>query len=112
MSMLNEVRLIGNIGQIPELFTSASGSNILKVSLATNEVFTNKEGDKVTKTEWHNLVIFGSRAVNVSKYCVKGSKLGVNGKLTTRTYQDKAGVDKYITEVVVNEVLFLDNKAK
>lgn len=110
MSMLNEVRLIGNIGQLPELFVSESGANILKVSLATNESFTNKAGDKVTQTQWHNLVIFGTRALNVSKYCQKGSKIGVNGKLTTRTYQDKVGVDKYITEIIVSEVLFLDNK--
>ena len=111
MSMINEVRLIGNIGVLPELFVSENKKNILKVSLATNETYTNKEGNKETKTEWHNLIFFGNKALNVSKYCKKGSKIGITGKITTRVYKDKSDIDRYITEILVNEVIFLDNKS-
>lgn len=111
MSIMNEVRLIGNLGQKPELHTSDKGVKVLKLSLATNETYTDKGGNKVTKTDWHNLVLFGRRAEVVQQYCVQGSKLAVVGKLSTRTYQDKNGGDRYITEVIVNDILFLDGKA-
>ena len=111
MSLENEVRLVGHLGANPELFTAESGKKILKVSLATNETFKNDKGEKVTQTEWHNLVMFGKRAEVVAKYLNKGSHLAVDGKLKTRRYVDKAGIEKYVTEIIVNDALFLDKQS-
>lgn len=110
MSLVNEVRLIGNLGQNPELFVSEKGNKILKVSLATNETYKNDKGEKVTTTEWHNLVLFGKRAEIVAKYCHKGSRLSIQGKLTSRSFVDKNDVTRYVTEINVNDALFLDKK--
>lgn len=109
MSVVNEVRLIGNIGQELKLHTSESGVNVLKVSLATNEFYIGKNGERVSKTEWHNLVLFGKRAVNASKYCRKGSKVAINGKLTSRKYQGEDGIDRVIVEIIVEDIHFLDS---
>lgn len=108
--MQNKVILIGNLGANPELKTTQNNKNVLSIGLATNEVYKNDKDERIEKTEWHNLVFFGNRAVSLSKYCKKGSKIAIEGKLQTRTYTDKSGVDKYITEIVVNDVLFLDKK--
>ena len=87
--MVNEVRLIGNIGQIPELFTSESGVRIAKISLATNSDYKNDKGEKVKSVDWHNVVVFGNRAEALVKYTNKGAKIAVTGRLKTRTYDDK-----------------------
>lgn len=108
--MNNEVRLIGNIGQLPGIHTTESGVKIQKLSLATNDKYTNKKGEKVSKAVWHNVIIFGKLAEIVSKYCSIGSKVAINGRLTYRVYQDKDSVDRYVTEINASDVLFLDNK--
>ena len=110
MSIKNHVSLTGNVGNKPELFTSEAGKNITKMSLATNETYKNEKGEKVTTTEWHNLVLFGNRAKLAAKYLNTGSLISVHGSLRTRKYDDKQGVTKYITEIVVEDLLFLDNK--
>jgi len=107
MSVQNSVRLIGNIGQDPITKKTDTGVVILSVSLATNESYKNDKGEKITKTEWHNLVMFNKKALNIEKYCKKGSRVAVDGKLQTRVYQNKEGVDVYRTEIVVEDIYFL-----
>lgn len=111
MNISNQVQLIGHLGQNPELYTSEKGSKILKISIATNDYYTNDKGERVQQTDWHNLTIFGKRAELVNSYCVSGSKICVTGKLKTRKYTDKHSVERYITEIIVDNVLLLDKKA-
>lgn len=110
MSKTNQVQLIGRIGQKPELITTENGKIVSSFSMATTETFKNDKGEKMETTDWHNVVLFGKLAELVCKYLSKGSRLMVQGKLQTRNYTTKEGDSKYRTEVIVNEVLFLDNK--
>ena len=103
MSGINKVILIGNLGKTPELKYAAGGNAILNLSLATSETWTDKNtGQKQEKTEWHRVVLFGKLAELVSKYCNKGSKLYIEGKLQTRKWTNKEGKDQYTTEVIVS----------
>jgi single-strand DNA-binding protein len=109
MSFRNRVLLVGNLGQNPELHVSENGTKVLKVSIATNDSYKNNKGEKVTSTEWHNVVVFGNRAEVVAKYCKKGSLVGVEGSLKSRKYTTSEGVDKYVTEIMANDIIFLDS---
>ncbi len=109
-SLRNSVRLIGNLGAAPEVKNLEKGNKVAKLALATNETYTNQQGEKVTETYWHNLVAWGKTAEIAEKYLNKGSEIAIEGKLTNRSYNDKDGVKKYITEIVVNEFLMLDKK--
>jgi single-strand DNA-binding protein len=109
-SLKNSVRLIGNLGADPEVKTFEKNRKMARVNLATNETYTNSEGVKITDTCWHNLVAWGKTASFVEKYLGKGSEVAVEGKLTSRTYTDKEGNKKYITEVVVIDILMLGRK--
>ena len=109
-TLRNKVQLIGNLGSNPEIITLDSGKKLAKLSLATNESYKNTQGEKITNTEWHNLVAWGNTADIIEKYVVKGNEIAIEGKLTTRSYEDKEGAKKYTTEVVVNEILLLGNK--
>jgi single-strand DNA-binding protein len=106
-SLKNKVQLIGNLGQDVEIVNLESGKKLAKFSFATNEVYKNPKGEKVTNTDWHNLIAWGKTAELVEKLLVKGSEVAIEGKLTSRSYEDKDGVKKYITEVVVNEFLLM-----
>ena len=106
----NKVQLIGNLGDNPKITTLDSGKKIANISLATNEVFKNDNGEKVTKTEWHNLTAWNKTAEIIEKYLKKGSQIAIEGKLTTRSYEDKDGIKRYFTEIVVSELLMLDKK--
>jgi single-strand DNA-binding protein len=110
MSKTNQVQLIGRIGQEPQLITTEGGKMVSSFSMATKEVFKNEKGEKQEHTDWHNVVVFGKLAQLVVQYLKKGSQLMVQGKLQTRNYQTKEGESKYRTEIIVNDVLFLDNK--
>lgn len=112
MPSLNKVMLIGFFGKDPEVRYSQSGDAFANVSLATDESYKNKEGEKVEKTEWHNLTFFGKQAEAIGKYTGKGSKMYVEGKLQTRKWQDKEGNDRYTTEIRVFSFEFLDSKAE
>jgi len=103
----NAVQLIGNLGKDPEVKTLANGKTVAKVSLATNDYYISSTGEKVQQTQWHYLVAFGKPAQFIEKYLNKGAEVAVQGKLTYRTYEDKEGVQKMITEVFVNEILSL-----
>jgi single-strand DNA-binding protein len=110
-ALKNKVQLIGNLGQNPEIKTLDGGKKLAKFSLATSETYRNAQGEKVKETQWHNLVAWGKTAEIAEKYLSKGSEVAIEGKLTNRSYNDKEGNKKYITEVQVNEILMLGEKA-
>ena len=109
-TLRNKVQLIGNLGNNPEVITLESGKKLAKFSIATNENYKNAQGEKVTNTEWHNLVAWGKTAEIAENYLEKGKEIAIEGKLTTRSYDDKEGNKRYITEVVVSELLLLGTK--
>ena len=106
-TLKNKVQLIGNLGQNPEVKELNGGKKVAKFSLATNETYRNKAGEKVTDTQWHNLVAWGKTAEIIEKYLKKGSEVAVEGKLLNRNYTDKEGVKRYVTEIQVSELLML-----
>ena len=109
-TLRNKVQLIGNLGNAPEIITLESGKKLAKFSIATNESYKNAQGEKITDTQWHNLVAWNKTAEIVEKYLEKGKEVAIEGKLTSRSYDDKEGTKRYITEVVVSELLLLGNK--
>lgn len=110
-ALKNKVQLIGNLGQNPEIKTLDGGKKLAKFSIATNESYRSTTGEKITETQWHNLVAWGKLAEIIEKYITKGAEVAVEGKLTYRTYNDKDGSKKYFTEIQVNELLMLGEKA-
>ena len=109
-ALKNKVQLIGNLGNAPEVKTLESGKKMARFSVATSESYRNAKGEKVTETQWHNLVAWGKVADIVEKYLTKGKEVAIEGKLVNRSYNDKDGNKKYITEVQVNELLMLGAK--
>ena len=109
-TLRNKVQLIGNLGNDPEIITLDSGKKLAKISIATNETYKNAEGEKVTDTQWHNVVAWNKTAEIIEKYLVKGNEVAIEGKLTNRSYEDKDGTKKYITEIVCSELLMLGGK--
>lgn len=106
-TLRNKVQLIGNLGNDPEIITLESGKKLAKFSLATNDSYKNAQGEKVEQTEWHNLVAWNKTAEIVEQYLTKGKEIAIEGKLTNRSYETKEGEKRYVTEVVVNELLML-----
>ena len=94
----------------PEVKSISNGSKLAKFSLATNETYKNVKGEKVTETQWHNLVAWGKTAEIAEKYLEKGKEIAVEGKIVSRQYDDKEGNKKYITEIVINDLLILSSK--
>ena len=111
-SLRNRVQLIGHLGADPEIKTLDSNKKIARLSIATNDEYTDKNGQKVKQTQWHNLVVWGKLAETCEKYLVKGKEIVIEGKLTYRTWNDKDGKSHNITEVVVNELLMMGSKEK
>lgn len=104
---LNKVTLIGNLTRDPELKALPGGTQVCSFSIATNETFKDKSGAKQERVEFHNIVCFGKTAENVSKYMKKGSQIYIDGKLQTRTWEDKtSGEKKYRTEILANAIQF------
>ncbi|MUP45304.1 single-stranded DNA-binding protein [Gramella sp. BOM4] len=106
-TLRNSVQLIGHVGNDPEIVNLESGKKLAKFSIATNEIYKNQKGERITNTQWHNIVAWGKTAEIVENYVPKGKEVGIEGKLTTRSYEDKDGQKRYITEVVCNELLLL-----
>ncbi len=104
-SLRNKVQLIGNLGNEPEIITSESGKKLAKFSLATNDSYKDASGQKVDNVQWHNLVAWNKTADIIEKYVTKGKEVAIEGKLTSRSYETKEGEKRYVTEVVVNELL-------
>lgn len=108
----NSITLIGNLGKDPELKQFENGKTLAKFSLATNEVYRNSNGDKVTSTQWHNIVAWGKTAELLGTLLKKGKEVAVTGKLTYHNYQDKDGNNRYISEIVVDDFALLSNGEK
>ena len=106
-AMKNKVQLIGNVGQDPEIKTFDGGKKLASITIATNESYTNDKGEKVEQTEWHRVSAWGKVADIIEKYVTKGKEIAIEGKLSHRSYDDKEGVKRYITEVVANDILLL-----
>jgi single-strand DNA-binding protein len=109
-TLRNKVQLIGNLGNTPEVKTLDGGKKFAKFSLATHESYKDAKGERVEETQWHNLVVWGKTAELAGKYLVKGKEVAIEGKLVNRQYTDKQGIKRYVTEVQVNELLFLGSK--
>jgi len=106
-TLRNKVQLIGNLGNDPEIINLESGKTLAKFAIATNESYTNAKGEKITDTQWHNVVAWGKTAQIIEKYVTKGKEVAIEGKLTSRSYDDEEGNKRYITEVVCSELLML-----
>jgi len=108
--MVNKVILVGNVGKDPEVRYLDNGVAVAQFSLATSETYKDKEGNKNTKTEWHNIVLWRGLAEVAEKYVKKGNPLYIEGKITNRSYDAQDGTKKYITEIVGNEMKMLGSK--
>ena len=106
-TLKNKVQLIGHVGQDPEIKSFDGGKKLAKLSIATNESYKNDKGEKVEETQWHNLIAWGKTADIIEKYVVKGKEIAIEGKLTHKSYEDKNGEKRYVTEVVIDELLML-----
>ncbi len=104
--MKNRVQLIGHVGNDPEVRTF-EGGKVANFSIATNETYTNKKGEKVEQTEWHRIVAWDKNAEIIEKSVTKGKEIAIEGKLSTRSYDDKDGNKRYITEVTVSDIMIL-----
>jgi len=109
-TLRNKVQLIGRLGQEPEIMTFKDGNKIAKFSMATDDSYKDKNGNKVERAYWHSIVIKGGLVNVVENYVTKGQEIAVEGKLTNRTYQTKEGEKRYITEILVNELLMFGGK--
>lgn len=108
--MVNKVILIGNVGNDPEIKYVKEDVPVARFSIATSESYKDRNGERITNTEWHNIVVWRGLAKVVEKYVKKGSKLFIEGKLTHRKYEDKDGQTKYFTEIVCRDMTMLDSK--
>lgn len=111
-TLRNKVQLIGNLGTDPEIKNFGNNRTMAKMVLATSEIYKDADGNKVKVTQWHNLVAWGSVALIAEKLLAKGNEVAVEGKLTHRVYETKEGDKKYITEIVVSEILLLKSLKK
>jgi len=109
---MNKVILVGRLGQDPKLAYAASGVAVTSLSLATDESYTDRDGNKVDKTEWHRIVVFAKQAELCANYLSKGSLILVEGSLQTRKWQDQQGQDRYTTEIKAQRVQFLDTRTQ
>jgi single-strand DNA-binding protein len=104
-TLKNSVRLVGNLGMDPEVKSFENDRKLAKIAIATNETYKNDKGERITDTQWHNLVLWGAQAKLAEQILRKGDEIAIEGKLASRSYVDKDGIKRYVTEVVVNEFL-------
>ena len=109
---INKTFILGNLGRDPEIHVTQSGTEIARFTVATSDRFTDKNGEKQERTEWHRVVIFGNGLINkvVKPYLNKGSRVHIQGNLRTDKYTDKNGVERYSTDIVVENLTLLDSK--
>lgn len=107
--MLNKVELIGHLGKDPESFTFESGMQKTKFTLATNEKYKNKQGEKVEETEWHNIVLWGKLAEIAGKYLKKGDRIHISGKIKTESWEAENGEKKYMVNIVGRDLIMLSD---
>ena len=106
-ALRNKVQLIGRLGQDPEIITFNDGNKMAKFSMATDDSYKDKDGNKVERAYWHNVIVKGGLVNVVESYVTKGQEVAIEGKLTNRSYNDKAGHTRYTTEILCNELLML-----
>jgi len=109
-NLSNNVQLIGNLGNEPQIKTFDSGKTMASLSVATTDYYTNQQGQKVNDTQWHQLVAWGKTAEFIKNYVSKGNRVAISGKLVHRSYTDKENQVRYVTEIVINEILILTPK--
>ncbi|MDD2527929.1 MAG: single-stranded DNA-binding protein [Lentimicrobiaceae bacterium] len=107
-SLRNSVQLIGRLGANPEVKTLDKNRKVAKFSLATSDIYFSKSGEKIEETQWHNIIAWNGLATICEKYLTKGKEVALEGKIMNRSYTDKEGKARYITEIVINELLMLD----
>jgi single-strand DNA-binding protein len=110
-TLKNSVRLVGHLGIDPEVKSFDNNKKLARLLLATNESYKNDKGEKVTETQWHNLVMWGTQAKFAQDFLKKGDEVAIEGKLANRSYMDKDGIKRYFCEVVVNEFIKLSNRS-
>ena len=110
MASVNKVILIGNLGKDPDLRYTPSGQAVATFSLATNDRYKDKDGQMVERAEWHNIVVWGKQAETAKEYLKKGRQIFVEGRIAYRTYDDREGNKRYITEVVAQRLQFLGRR--
>lgn len=111
-ALRNKVQLIGNLGGNPEIRNTTNGKKVATFSLATKELYKNAAGEKVSETQWHRVVAWGQTAIIAERLLRKGTEVALEGRLVNRNYIDKSGQKKYVSEVLVNEMLILTKKEK
>ncbi len=111
-SLTNRVTLIGNLGQDPETKTIETGKKVAHFTLATKDGFKNSEGQRITETTWHNIVAWNGLADVADRFLKKGKEVAVEGRIVYRNYEDKKGATKYITEIVLSDLVLLRNGEK
>ncbi|HEY4175280.1 MAG TPA: single-stranded DNA-binding protein [Kofleriaceae bacterium] len=104
---VNKVILVGYLGADPDMRYTPSGQGVCELRLATSESWNDKNGQRQERTEWHRVVVWGKRAEVCSKYLAKGRQVFVEGRIQTRTYDDKEGIKRYMTEIIASDVQFL-----
>jgi single-strand DNA-binding protein len=109
---VNKVILIGNVGNDPEIRHLEGGTPVANFRLATSETYTNRNGERITQTEWHNVVVWRGLAEVVEKYVKKGAQLFIEGKIRTRAWDDKDGNKRYTTEIVADTLQMLGKKSE
>jgi single-strand DNA-binding protein len=107
----NKVQLIGHLGNVPDVRTTEKGKKWARFSVATNEKFRNAQGERVTETQWHYVVVWGTLAEVAENFLYKGKEVLVEGRIVSRSYVDKEGVRRYVTEIVAGGILLLGSRA-
>jgi single-strand DNA-binding protein len=110
MAGVNKVILVGNLGRDPESKVTQGGTTVTRLNLATSRAYTNKVNERVEETEWHRVSVWGKSAEACAKYLSKGSKVYLEGRLRTSEYTPEDGIKRYSTEIIANDVQFLDSK--
>ena len=109
-TLRNSVRLVGNLGMDPEVKSFDANKKLARLSIATNESYKNDKGEKITDTQWHNLVLWGAQATLAESLLKKGDEVAIEGRISNRSYVDKDGVKRYTNEIIVNEFLKITGK--
>ena len=112
MAGVNKVILVGNLGKDPEVRYTPGGQAVANFTIATNENWTDKQGQKQERTEWHSVVLWGKPAEIVKQFVTKGQKLYIEGRLQTRSWDDKDGKKRYMTEIVAQDFMFLSGRGE
>ncbi|CAM3764925.1 single-stranded DNA-binding protein [Flavobacterium cucumis] len=105
--MKNSVQLIGKVGQEPEIRNLEGGKKIANISIATSEVYYRENGDKVEQTQWHRVTAWGKTADIIERFVTKGKEIAIEGKLTHKSYEDKDGIKRFVSQVFAKEILLI-----